>query len=109
MIGSDLTTEGEISLDSEPSKAGSGAPALEGYLYQVDVSVWAALDLVLAKKLAAAVELEPCSQDDVEAVLPDTDPGQMALGARTNQRMLAIQAKMRTGESQHDVLHPSVR
>ena len=98
MNGSDLTTEGEIPLDSEPSQAGGGAPALEGYLYQVDVSVWAALDLVLAKKLAAAVELEPCSQEDVEAVLPDTDPGPMALGAATNQRLLVIQAKMRTGE-----------
>lgn len=59
---------------------GSGAPALEGYLYQVEVSVWTALDLVLAKKLANAVELEPCSQEDIEAHLPETDPGKVVSG-----------------------------
>lgn len=77
---------------------GSGAPALEGYLYQVDVSVWTALDLVLAKKLANAVELEPCSQEDIEAHLPETDPGKVVLGSAVGQRLLVIQAKLRTGE-----------
>ncbi len=93
-----MTIEGEPPVSDDAENAGSGAPALAGYLYQVDVSVWTALDLVLAKKLAAAVELEPCSQEDIEAVLPDTAPGPMVLDAATNRRLLIIQAKLRTGE-----------
>ena len=34
--------------------------------YQIDVSVWLALDLVLAAKLTHELVLEPASQEDVE-------------------------------------------
>lgn len=93
-----MASDGTISID-DAARAGSGAPAFEGYLYQVDVSVWTALDLILAKKLAAAVELEPCSQEDIEAQLSENGPGRVTLGAATSQRLLVIQAKLRSGES----------
>jgi hypothetical protein len=69
---------------------------LAGYEYQVDVSVWAALDLVLAKKLVSNVELEPTSQEDIEASLAATDPGTVAVGIATPHRKLVIQAKQRS-------------
>src|SRR4051812_24494709 len=78
------------------SRPGSGAQALAGYEYQVDVSVWAALDLVLAKKLAGNVELEPTSQEDIEASLAATDPGTVAVGLAMIHRKLVIQAKHRS-------------
>lgn len=81
------------------NRAGSGAQALAGYEYQVDVSVWAALDLVLAKKLASSVELEPTSQEDIEASLAATNPGTVAVGIATPHRKLVIQAKQRSTAS----------
>jgi hypothetical protein len=45
----------------------AGASALSGFEYQIDVSIWLALDLVLASKLAPECVLEPLSQEDFEA------------------------------------------
>jgi DNA-binding GntR family transcriptional regulator len=52
--------------------------------------------LVLAKKLAGNVELEPTSQEDIEASLAATDPGTVAVGIATSHRKLVIQAKQRS-------------
>jgi hypothetical protein len=35
------------------SNVSGGGASLDGYLYQVDISIWVALDLLLAKKLSA--------------------------------------------------------
>lgn len=85
-----------VGVGTNTDRGGSGAPALAGYEYQVDVSVWAALDLVLARRLASSIELEPSSQEDIEATLADTDPGRVAVGLATPQRKLVIQAKQRS-------------
>lgn len=46
------------------SKSGSRAAAsLEGYFYQLDVSIWLALDLLIAKQLSHSVQLELATQD----------------------------------------------
>ncbi|MGT2476603.1 nSTAND3 domain-containing NTPase [Paraburkholderia terrae] len=80
--------------------ASGGAPGFEGYLYQVDVSVWAALDLVLAKGLANAIELEPCSQEDLEAEasLPPSDPGRPSVALSSGTYRYVIQAKRRSSQ-----------
>jgi hypothetical protein len=57
---------GSIPGNLSPS---SGGASLEGYFYQLDVSVLTALDLVLAKKVARHVVLEPVSEEDLEAEL----------------------------------------
>jgi hypothetical protein len=88
----------------KPHKAQSvipsgGSPGFEGYLYQRDVSVWVALDLVLWQGLADAVELEPLSHEDIEARLRPDDPGKLAVSARTPGKLLVIQVKHKsTGE-----------
>jgi hypothetical protein len=76
----------------DPSR---GATSLEGYLYQLDVSVWAALDLVLAKKLASQIVLEPVGEEDLEADLADDDLGSIASGVDLPSYRLVIQAKLR--------------
>lgn len=79
----------------EGQHAGGGTYGLRGYEYQVDVSVWTALDLVLAKSMADAVVLEPCSQEDLEAELHPSDPGVAATDVPAGERTLVIQAKSR--------------
>jgi hypothetical protein len=63
--------------DHTSDNASGGGPSLEGYFYQVDVSVWAALDLLLAKKLAQQLVLEPASKEDLEATLAENEPGRL--------------------------------
>jgi hypothetical protein len=78
------------------SNASGGGASLDGYLYQVDISIWAALDLLLAKKLSQQVVLEPASKEDLEARLSDAEPGRLA--ARMNvsaSQLLVVQAKLR--------------
>jgi len=72
-----------------------GASSLEGYLYQLDVSVWAALDIVIAKKLARQIILEPVGDEDLEADLMDEDVGAIASDADLPTYRLVIQAKLR--------------
>ena len=75
--------------------AGHGSPGYEGYLYQIDVSIWAALEFVLVKRQARQVVLEPAGYDDVEAPLADDEIGPVATGARVVGTQLVIQAKLR--------------
>jgi hypothetical protein len=51
--------------DDTPDNASGGGTSLKGYLYQLDISIWAALDLLLAKKLAQQLVLEPASKEDL--------------------------------------------
>ncbi len=85
-------TDADASPIHDPS---SGATSLEGYLYQLDLSIWVALDLVLAKKLASRIVLEPISEEDIEADLADDDPGSIASGVDLTSYRLVIQAKLR--------------
>jgi len=73
-----------------------GSEGFRGYLYQVEVSVWAALDLVIAKGMASEVELEPCSHEDIEAALDETDAGKPVIRIRAGERFLVVQAKLAT-------------
>ena len=73
----------------------SGAASLDGYLYQLDVSVWTALDLVLAKKLANEIVLEPIGEEDLEADVSDDAPGAVTADVDLNTHRLVIQAKLR--------------
>jgi hypothetical protein len=78
---------------------GGGSHALSGYEYQIDVSVWLALDLLLASKLSDEVTLEPLSQEDLEAVIEDSDPGPVRAVMSVSSYQLVVQAKLRTGDA----------
>jgi hypothetical protein len=82
-----------VSTDKDEA---TGNPSLDGWLYQCEVSVWAALDLLLVKRLAAEVQLEPASQEDIEAEL---DAPRAASEIATSSTLLVVQAKLRrTGQ-----------
>lgn len=78
---------------------GSGARSLAGYDYQVDVSVWLALDLMLGSGLTQMVELEPASEEDLETQLTDDEPGRVATRVGLDGYTLVVQAKLRGGDA----------
>lgn len=89
--------------------ASGGGASLDGYLYQVDISIWAALDLLLAKKLGQQVVLEPASKEDLEAPLSDEQPGRLATVVDVGtSKLLVVQAKLRnTGPWRSESWPPS--
>lgn len=83
------------SVDDLPT-AGSGAHALSGYDYQVHVSVWVAIDLLLDSKLARSIVLEPSSEEDIEGEVAEYEPSRIQGRINTDTYTLVIQAKLRT-------------
>ena len=84
---------------TDADQGGSGAASLAGYEYQIDVSVWLALDLVLVSRLTEELVLEPASQEDLEATLTDTEPGRLVSRAPMAGYTLVVQAKRRGGDA----------
>lgn len=80
-------------------KAGSGSHSMTGYEYQIDVSVWLALDLVLSSEFTNEVVLEPATEEDIEADLAETEPGRVVTTAKVEHYRLIVQAKLRSGDA----------
>lgn len=78
---------------------GAGGHSLAGYEYQIDVSVWLALDLVLASKLTQELVLEPASDEDIEADLAEFEPGRVVSKVPLGDYTLVVQAKLRGGDA----------
>lgn len=78
----------------------TGAPAaLAGYDYQLDVSILAALRILLVTKSASRITLEPANAEDIEVELEEDDPGHVEaiaqLGVATR---IIMQVKLRSGD-----------
>lgn len=84
---------------TDESAAGAGGYAVAGYDYQIEVSIWLALDLVLASHLTAAVTIEPASEEDLEADLEPHEPGRVTSTTGMDGYRLIVQAKRRTGDA----------
>ena len=78
---------------------GAGGHSTAGYEYQIDVSVWLALDLVLANRLTHELVLEPATQEDIEADLAEFEPSRITSAAKLDGYRLIVQAKLRTGDA----------
>jgi len=76
----------------EPADHLGGNPSLDGWHYQCDVSVFAALDLLVVNRVAKVLQLEPTTQEDLEAELqaPRVSSSTVVDGER-----LVVQAKLR--------------
>lgn len=91
---------GQEQTDEEAVGAGgSGGHSIAGYEYQIDVSVWLALDLVLANRLADKLVLEPASEEDIEADLAENEPGRLTSTAALDGNRLVVEAKLRSGDA----------
>jgi hypothetical protein len=84
-------------LDDNPG--GAGRDALAGYDYQMDMSVWLSLLLIVANKQAQELTLEPASQEDIEGTLDEFEPGRVTGELRLGQSKLVVQAKLRSGNA----------
>ncbi|MES2040096.1 MAG: hypothetical protein V4495_19950 [Pseudomonadota bacterium] len=78
---------------------GAGSRSIAGYEYQIDVSVWLALDLVVANRLTHELILEPATEEDIEADLEEFEPGRITNTASVDGYRLIVQAKLRTGDA----------
>ena len=87
-------------LEDAKNAGHGGGSGFAGYEYQIDVTVWLALHLVLAHRVASAVLIEPASQEDLEADVDNDDaPGRLTSGAELGGYTLIVQAKLRTGDA----------
>ena len=97
-------TDGASGSETGKLTLSSGGTALEGYFYQLDVSILTALDLVLAKKVARSVVLEPASEEDLEADVENA-PGALTEEIKLDAYRLVIRCKLRsTGPWKHEEL-----
>ncbi|QCO05074.1 HEAT repeat domain-containing protein [Azospirillum argentinense] len=79
------------------SRRKPGNPGFSGYEYQIEVTVWVALDLMLAKGVTEEVIIEPRSEEDLEAAVKDPSAASLGLTAQGTRLNLILQAKTRSG------------
>lgn len=82
-----------------PAPAAGAAAALAGFEYQLDVSVLAALRLLLINKSTAQVVLEPDDEEDLGADIEEHAPGRLTsnVAVAAGYRLI-IQVKLVSGE-----------
>ena len=88
-----------VDRELKSGTARSGSNALAGYEYQMDVSAWLALDLMLGSKLTQEILLEPSSQEDLEADLEENEPGRITNMVGWGNYTLIVQSKLRRGKA----------
>jgi hypothetical protein len=81
---------------SPPPAAGGAKAALDGYEYQLGVSVFAALRLMLITKSATRITLEPANEEDLESDLEPATPSRVQPSANmADGYKLVVQVKLR--------------
>jgi hypothetical protein len=81
------------------SLRGGAAAAQAGYEYQLNVSVLAALRVLLITKSATRITLEPANAEDLETDLEPNRPGRVKPSANlASGYKLIVQVKLRSGE-----------
>lgn len=78
-------------------KAKPGNAGYLGYEYQITVTVWVALDLMLVKGSTTEIAVEPPSDEDIEAAVNKPDVSLLEASASADGIDLIIQAKTRSG------------
>ena len=83
--------------NSRPAKPSLGNSGYAGYEYQIEVTIWIALDLILAKARTDALNVEPQSHEDIEASVDDPDNAFLDLVAQSpDPTELIFQVKTRS-------------
>lgn len=93
--GTGRTSDGPTAAANK--RRSGGNPSYAGYEYQIDVTVWVGLDLMLAKELTEALIVEPKSHEDIEAAVRDPDDASLGVATGSGGGFnLSIQAKSRS-------------
>ncbi|WP_052573434.1 HEAT repeat domain-containing protein [Haloferula sp. BvORR071] len=85
-------------MSTNDSQTG-GTVGYRGYDYQILVTVWLALKLMVQSRNCVSIEVEPASSEDVEAHL-DTDPDEATstVGAQLGLKRLDVQVKWKSDQ-----------
>ena len=75
----------------------AGSTGYAGYEYQISVTIWVALDLLLAKAITDVIIIEPPSHEDIEVAVHDPDSSLLGLTVDSDRLRLIFQAKRRSG------------
>jgi hypothetical protein len=86
-----------IMVSARPKRA-RGNPGYAGYEYQIDVTMWVALDLIIAKEATRMMVIEPPSDEDIEAAVTNSDSAALGLSTGRNHYALILQIKSRSTE-----------
>jgi hypothetical protein len=83
---------------SEPRAPGQGGlPAYQGYEYQLEVTIWVALQLMLLERTRCdRIEVEPASEEDIQAALDVPPEDALSNLGLPGSRELQIQVKLRS-------------
>lgn len=83
---------------SEPRAPGHGGlPAYQGYEYQLEVTIWVALQLMLLERtLCDRIEVEPASEEDIQAALDVSPEDALSNLGLPGSWELQIQVKLRS-------------
>ena len=73
-----------------------GNTGFAGYEYQIEATVWLALELMLARSVTEKMVIEPPSQEDVEATVQDPADAALGLALEDSTSRLAFQIKSRS-------------
>ncbi|WP_017907173.1 hypothetical protein [Pseudomonas asplenii] len=93
------TASGRAAATSNASSSVGAVAALAGYDYQLNVSVLAALRLLLITKSATSLTLEPANEEDLEADLEPFEPSPVVPKASlATGYKLVMQVKFCSGE-----------
>ena len=85
-----------MELNASTFGPSGGKATLSGIEYQLDVSVFAALRLLLITKSATRITLEPANEEDLEADLEPAAPGSVQASANVSTgHKLVMQVKLR--------------
>ena len=75
----------------------AGNTGYAGYEYQIEVTIWVALDLIFAKAVTNELTIEPPSHEDLEAAVHDSDELVLDLTCDSSRFDLMVQVKTRSG------------
>lgn len=78
------------------SQSNSAGAALKGYGYQRDVTVWAALRMILMDQLTDTITVEPFTKEDLQSSPIDRNSNCPKVGVQTDTFTISIQVKTKS-------------
>ena len=95
MEGSNTSNPDRKSARHEERVAGN--PSYAGYEYQIEVTIWIALQLIIAESVTDKVDIEPQSYEDIEVSIQNPDNAHLGIGVQIPERIdLIFQIKTRS-------------
>jgi len=91
-LSSDQSSPSLINSADAKRPLRGAAAAQAGFDYQLDVSILAALQLLLISKAATRLVLEPANEEDLEADLEPCVPGRLQSSAKRLAKNLSLNA-----------------